>query len=269
MHKKLLFALLVVGLLLILSATVVSANGGPHGDYTPTTDACAGCHRAHTAQGANLLINSGTNGLCLTCHGAGATGALTNVSYGVLEATAGSDTGTALVGGGFDFVGGSAVTSSHADATNLAWGYGTAARGTSADMGDTLDCGSCHDPHGNGNYRILVSNVTTDYDPAGNYSTESWDDLLLTDFCVSCHTTYMESVNTNHEVNVDLGYLSVTPTLPLADDAAADDTLICSTCHYSHGTAAAATGLADDGPSADSALLRMDNRGVCQDCHDK
>jgi len=277
MNKKLVLTsiTIAVGLLLLITNTFVLADGGPHGDFDASTDGCAGCHRAHTATGANLLINASTNGLCLTCHGSSSTGAITNVTHGVLETTStvGSNTGTSLIGGGFNYFNGVAVTSSHSDATSLAWGYGTATRGTTADMGDILDCGSCHDPHGNPGYRLLVSyddgsNFVDDYDPDGNYSTENWENLELTNFCLSCHTAYMEnSANTTHNVNVNIG--SITTTLPLANNGGSNNTIICSTCHFAHGTSSSAGLYSSSGPSADSALLRLDNRDVCMDCHPK
>ncbi len=273
-RKKICLTLLILSLL-YLGVTTVSADGGPHGGFDASTDGCAGCHRAHTANAANLLLSASTNGLCLTCHGASSTGALTNVAYGVLEteANAGSNTGTALNGGGFTYLNGKPVTSSHADVTSLAWGYGTAPRGTTADLGDTLDCGSCHDPHGNPAYRLLVSydggtSFVDDYDPNGNYSTENWLNLELTSFCLSCHTTYMEnSDNTTHNVNTQIG--SITSTLPLANNNGTNNTLICTTCHYAHGTSATAGLYSSSGPSQDSALLRLDDRDVCTDCHPK
>jgi cytochrome c553 len=45
----------------------------------------------------------------------------------------------------------------------------------------------------------------------------------------------------------------------------------CLTCHYAHGSSAAATpapgDLVPEGPAGDSALLFYDNRGVCISCH--
>lgn len=47
------------------SATFVS----PHGPYDMQTDACASCHRAHTAQSTPLLVDAAPQSrLCLTCH---------------------------------------------------------------------------------------------------------------------------------------------------------------------------------------------------------
>jgi hypothetical protein len=44
--------------------------------------------------------------------------------------------------------------------------------------------------------------------------------------------------------------------------------MTCLTCHFSHGTTAAATGFADGaGPTGGSALLYLPNRGVCNNCH--
>jgi len=46
--------------------------------YSPTTDSCAGCHRAHAAQDSYLNSRGTEEGLCLMCHDG--TGAHTNVA---------------------------------------------------------------------------------------------------------------------------------------------------------------------------------------------
>lgn len=174
--KKFLIAL-VLGLLFIAAlATVASADNGPHGGFTATTDACAGCHRAHTAQyGSNSLLIADPEALCLSCHDG--TGAGTNVEHGVYS-QAGSDayTGVAgsvvegvdngsLFGGGFaeakmahswsgkatadaTYNGVSqATTSAHnVGTTGTVWGSGVNGSGTGGGM--VLECTSCHDPHG-------------------------------------------------------------------------------------------------------------------------
>lgn len=106
-------AVLLAGgaLWLLLSASAAFADGGPHqltvnsGTGGLSGD-CAACHRAHTAQAADLLKAS-MPGLCLTCHNG--TGATTDVNNGVQYVPA-SFTGTpatdpvlgALRGGGFE-----------------------------------------------------------------------------------------------------------------------------------------------------------------------
>jgi len=143
---------------------------------------CASCHRAHTAK-AEFLLKAAQPALCYTCH-AGA-GASTNVVDGV-----NAYTNAALRGGGFqnakiDGAGASktmgtvpgahglpiasevvpalgtsvAVTSKHqidGTTSGTIWGNGAVSATVNAGKaGVTLECGSCHDPHGNGNFRIL------------------------------------------------------------------------------------------------------------------
>ena len=175
-----------------------AADGGPHRTtaigagltaLTATTaggNRCASCHRAHTAQGVNLLKQA-QPALCYSCHNG--SGGDADVVDGVMST---DDVPLqALRGGGFEYAlidganafktmgtvpgahglpvaseavpvlaAGVAVTSKHAIdgvAQGTMWGNGA----ISADVampgktGVTLECGSCHDPHGNGNYRIL------------------------------------------------------------------------------------------------------------------
>jgi predicted CXXCH cytochrome family protein len=301
--KKLFTVLLIVGVLLTLSVSFASANGGPHGGYTATTDACAGCHRAHTATSANLLIQADTTTLCLTCHGTAGTGADTNVDDGYFLSTRSPSTeGTAntidnanLLGGGFVNQGGAAVTSTHAADGSMsnAWGFG-ALRGAYGALaaGESLDCASCHDPHGSTNYRIIpttvngVATTVTQVDEgAKSYDTETWA-ANVSNVCVACHTAYHDNAaTTTHNVDVafNAGINSGADNpetvgfggenLPLAGT-----TLVCQTCHFPHGSSSVQTVLAEgatlsgltDGSAVDSsALLRLDNRGVCEVCHQK
>ena len=184
-------AALVVGGV-ILTAGPAMADNGPHVSNQGTTaigssvDGCAGCHRLHASQNEDYQLTSSTEeALCATCHDAGV-GATTDPFNGVAYTAIGNATAVgALRGGGFEYaligsgsatrsdvlssgrlskvantipVRGSAqqVTSSHAVGSNATmWGSG--AISSSANSGSTvkLECTSCHDPHGNGNYRIL------------------------------------------------------------------------------------------------------------------
>jgi predicted CXXCH cytochrome family protein len=185
---------------LILAAVPALADGGPHamaqnnGSLGINADGCAGCHRAHTAQGPFLINAADETALCKTCHGAVAVGSTVDVMTGVqysLRGAAGVG-GTqlgALRGGGFDqarldasnasrlsylrnatsvsqhpkvavLAVAEPVTSSHLAMTEnglanpgIAWGNG--AVGTGAGPAVEITCGSCHNPHGNGQYRIL------------------------------------------------------------------------------------------------------------------
>jgi len=195
---------LILGLLLLLTlpASIVLADNGPHGNYTATTDACAGCHRAHTAVGPKLLVNA-VPALCYTCHGTAGAGADTNVEDGiylerdgVTEPTSEGIVNRGLKAGGFanalmdtSWSGAASsrpTTSSHiADGSaGIVWGNGLIGSGAGI-TGFNLSCTSCHDPHGGAStiggatYRLLRavpvnSNAGTGVDipdePSKNYT---------------------------------------------------------------------------------------------------
>jgi len=334
--------LLVLAFSLLLAVDSGQADNGPHGGYTPTTDACAGCHRAHTAASDNLLINQSPD-LCLTCHGSAAAGAQTNVEDGLFGA------GGDLLSGGFVNYQGVSVTSFHStdNSWQNAWGSGTTwvstydcagchnaesgliwpgaptwgispnawptfpGRGQNVTM--PLTCTSCHDAHGGRNYRLLQQRMhpptMQQEDPPGSVLVTSNETggqnpdqagytpdyvnpryrLGLGDWCTGCHATYHQAVSISpfnaedgkglvtryrHGMNVTLGSLAT--GLPLEQPTGysavqqATDQLFCLTCHFAHGTTVAMNGNAANVlPAGDSALLRIDNRGVCQDCHAK
>ncbi len=316
--------LIFVGLLLVFAKPHrVSADAGPHGGgYTATTDACAGCHRAHVATAESLLMDT-TQTLCLSCHGSTAAGAQTNVIDGVYSQyrnaggtyvnkdTSGTEgtIGAPLNGGGFNYyrVQGqasfSATTSTHSIDGNErgAWGLGSANTGQTADISSGLTCGTCHDPHGSPNYRIIRSSVNGNPVSVSsleggtwNYTAENWGSGMSA-FCAACHTNYLATAPDSADTGYTGGNPSVTHfrhridmpynfegntnpetgwngyALPLANtNQTGGNQVVCTTCHLPHGTSAA------QGPNStaanvtgDSSLLRLDNRGVCEVCHQK
>lgn len=301
--KKILFALALATILLVATASLALANGGPHGGFNATTDACAGCHRAHTATGAQLLTVD-PNTVCLSCHGAAGSGANTNVQGGVYLSTrddaggnynhgaANTPDNSPLLGGRF-----SGATSAHTyDGTSIgAWGDAVNRGAQGAAM--VMNCASCHDPHGNSNYRILNTNINAvavavaqvDENAAKDYDTEQWG-TGQSNVCAACHGAYhrtnagqgsiLDAGTYTHRVDMPFTYgTNVNPetvgfggfTLPLAETGTTNR-VVCQTCHFPHGTTATMTALADDPiivGTNDSALLRLNNRGVCEVCHQK
>ena len=285
-------------------------------------DGCARCHRANTTR-STFLPHTGQSGLCLTCHGPSTGGATTDVVDGVgygagrtKERDGGAATG-ALRAGGFEFaligtaaatretyLWGSAVkvrnqvipvlaapqvsTSTHgrADGTSAPGNGGAVSSGSGAEV--MLECGSCHDPHGNHSYRILRPS------PAGSAASTTAAGVKIPDATVKVYTT------ANYWLSGDVGVPSVVTTV-VAGTAVADgysasiarwctrchqgahlDTTVkmtgttCATCHVAHGSNAnkggAGSGPANgpDNPAAPnrSNLLRIDsNQTVCVMCH--
>lgn len=117
-----------------------------------------------------------------------------------------------------------------------------------------------------------------------NYTTPNYRDGINS-WCAGCHFLYLQTqsspgmpfdaadgngaqIRYRHKVLATTpGSLGLTTSLPLQQPG---DKLACITCHFAHGTNAQITGYASNvAPTNDSALLRLDNRGVCQDCHKK
>jgi len=333
-HRSL--AILVVAIILMMVAPVWADNG-PHGNYTATTDACAGCHRAHTALGDDLLLAGTSYDLCLTCHGADGNGADTDVADGVYlqrDATAESPeegvVNRGLKAGGFlnarmnaswtdTEPSPSPVTSSHIwdESSGIVWGSGDIGSGPGEHL--SLTCISCHNPHGGegGNnsatYRILriipigsgdeqtivfdedPKNYTVD-DATDKYFGQSYDDQIFSDmahWCARCHDRYLAYSGDGHTDSGDPIYayrhISVGSgcgchnmhdgTPPTGNPDYRHNSVSCLTCHVAHGSSALMGNYSGSVPWPDgatapagdsrSALLRVDNRGTCELCHDK
>lgn len=184
MRNKILLALAIVALVALAAPTAAFANFAIHGNYVQDTDACAGCHRAHTSvstitwtdtntpsnQHSALLVTSATEmwQFCYACHDGTSQGADTNVENGIYEGTLYGSQDATLNGGPFDPT---AATSTHVMNGGQwgAWGGGTDGNNNPTDWGTgtgaaiKMDCATCHDPHGSPNYRILKSNVDGEY----------------------------------------------------------------------------------------------------------
>jgi predicted CXXCH cytochrome family protein len=302
---------------MLLAAAPVFADNGPHQQgQSATTDACSGCHRAHTAKAAALLVNSSQTSLCYTCHGTTGTGATTDVQDGVqynpvtltqyVTVTRGTTIAGGLRGGGFDnavinsapatnadpigVLGAPVATLSKHDvgSAGTAWGFGAINSG--AGTGVNLNCGSCHDPHGNGSYRILQANpeniaagnvaiadvtnntyryTTTDYWVPGDTNAPQYL-TNVTAWCAQCHTRYMAPSGSGHTNSGDTIFTYRHATSENLNTP-------CVKCHVAHGSNATmgtnsqAVPLPGQttGRGPDSSLLRINNRGVCEKCHTK
>ncbi len=287
--------------------STAAANGSTNVTVASAGTRCASCHRAHTAQGSYLLRQDGV-ALCTTCHGGGA-GATTDVMDGI--STNGSG---ALRGGGFEYaaIGTHTATKSVSDGTAVdpynggtvsagraygqvipvltlnelttskhsvgevgtIWANGALNSGAGK-TGVTLECTSCHDPHGNGNYRILkaipsdsgaatgvdIPDVTGQYvyttanywltgdsnAPQVNVSTGATPVMVdaftanVAQWCSQCHTRDLASSGSYKTPSGDEIYMyrhRSDRNTKLAGNAN------CITCHVAHGTNAVETNYA-------------------------
>jgi predicted CXXCH cytochrome family protein len=293
------------------------ADNGPHVmGAGRTADTCAACHRAHTAQSAPLLEEPQT-ALCYTCHGSSGAGANTDVEDGVGYPEAGrKGTAGALRGGGFKYAlidsanpsgqqGGKSnpdgvvpvlgsrapVTSTHStdSSSQTAWGNGPISETIDYGKEISLRCGSCHDPHGNGNYRTLrpipeesgagsvkiADTATKAYTTTNYWKVEDPNApgfiADISAWCATCHTRYLSATSYTDSGDAVFTYRH-------RSDQTAQGSANCIQCHVAHGSNAS-VGEADStavhnpegragvpaGPG--SRLLRIDNKGTCQMCH--
>lgn len=170
---------------------------------------------------------------------------------------------------------------------------------------ETLGCGSCHDAHGSPNYRMLAtslpynSNISVKaYAYTGAHAENVYYVSGMNNFCMGCHPAYNAPQGSGEtKFGVDFGgtvsgeayrhSMDVSPasfkvgdvlqplstTLPLEGNDTNYDSnkIMCLTCHTAHGSSQPSvfTDTYDnDGPSnVRNYLLRMENMGVCEDCH--
>lgn len=185
--RKLAFFVVGGAIWILLGATSASGDNGPHlSTVGQLTDRCAGCHRLHSAQAAYVLVED-EPALCYTCHGAGTTGASTDVQEGLgytQNSSAGADTPRtgspgALRGGGFQY----ALVNSHD--SGLTWSANTSTSGNNTRIVKVaaLDTGepttSAHSVNGS---------AQTAWGGGGTFS--STEDVGITGVqltCTSCH----------------------------------------------------------------------------------
>jgi cytochrome c553 len=290
-----------------------------------------------------LLLNE-VESLCRTCHGTGTTGSVLNVFDGTNDAdggglrsggfenarirtddpslpTPGATPATTLTIGVLDAPGEITRSSHSVDGSpQTIWGNGAITGASNPGMaGYDLECGSCHDPHGNGNYRILRSIPSGSAAPTpgyaipdtypksqASYSTSNYfnmtftgsasSDNILKDtsaWCSQCHTRYLASrrapTGPADQSRVDSGdpifkfrHTSSGVSYSSTTGAASNVTRACITCHAAHGSNATAGDYSGSVPlpgvtpaapppagtnTADSRLLKMNTRGMCQKCH--
>jgi hypothetical protein len=92
-------------------------------------------------------------------------------------------------------------------------------------------------------------------------------------WCTQCHTRYLSPNGATDSGDAMYGFRHMSNGTVSAGGSTTMPN--CITCHVAHGSNAAMTGYAgtvsnpDGSANSGSRLLRVDNRGVCQMCHNR
>jgi len=176
----------------------------------------------------------------------------------------------------------------------LIWGNGPVGSGAGQSL--VLDCASCHNPHGNAGptgtatYRILrpipegsgaasgvvIADLTaktyTVDATSGNYWGQNYGttETSLGLWCATCHSRYLAGSGAESNSSGD-------PIFTFRHRTDGSGGVSCMDCHVAHGSSATmgpnsgSVAWPDDTttPSGNnrSSLLRLDNRGICVQCH--
>ena len=273
-----------------------------HSEFSTRTELCATCHVTHAAEGPKLVNAASDTELCKTCHGPGATGSRYSVwdgtqrmKDGTFQASAG---GPVLAGVSNDIWNNKTVTSSHIDATQGPF--------PGSSFSQTIDlqfnCTDCHSPHASFNgYRLLLGYNDQPvwswaYNPTGLLKEQIYYEDFSNSPCFTCHILFEASSASGHTVystddpyrgSVNMyrhtaeatdvtawngGAANPTITMPLEKEKQ----IFCLTCHYPHGTTVGGSVYSSYDKNLDevytdstTALKRMDNSAMCQNCHKK
>lgn len=178
------------------------------------------------------------------------------------------------------------------------------APGTISDRAGGLGCQDCHNPHGSENYRNLLSKMTVRSDLESDVvvkATAATDPLKSRGyaeritylsgsvyFCSACHSDFNQTSGAGsnsitasaqgpeyglspgaagkymHPVNTEMVFDGeyFTTTLPMETGSGVNQ-VVCLTCHFAHGSSK--SGISKRTNS--TALIRLNDQGVCQDCH--
>lgn len=180
-----------------------------------------------------------------------------------------------------------ATTSNHLSGQNTVWGNGpltgTVNPGTVTTSSTKLECGSCHDPHGNGNYRILK--------PVPNNAPSGTTPVTIPDTTVKEYTTTNYWVaadknaydgDVNFRTNQYLGATGITNPTPVlktlsgtttVDKYLANVAAWCTTCHTRYLAPSGSWGSSSGDAvftyrhTGDNVTAMVGNNRNCIQCH--
>lgn len=264
--------------------------------HTSANLVCSECHTMHDTDGDGndsgslddyLLVQTG-DALCLSCHDE----LLAQAPYNTNTTPKVKNAATDLAGGDFIYA---ATDSGSNDGKGHNFGDSMTPAGGSGNV--DLHCVSCHDPHGNSNYRILHSEVNSvtgitvtgvedaDWERTSSSTDHNLYKSGMVTFCGACHSDFHGTANTNASspyvrhpqdktgIESTAALIGTYSTLVPVEDAAAADPatytvsagnseVFCLSCHRAHASAYDNAGRWDF-----AAASGTDTK--CNICHDK
>lgn len=284
-------------------------DNNPHGHYSEHPELCQNCHSTHDAQGARLISEVNPDRLCFTCHDG------TQSKYDVLRGKfKGVDNQFYdSVAGPYGTLEGRVVEAAYEPTSrhdlNIFLYAATGNNIDNIEVADShLSCSSCHDPHGQDNYRNLRSNLQVTLNSNYNVDCTAYSVTGATyekavyvrgavDFCGGCHSDFNQGEDASrkarittdqpgmtlslaslnmymHPVNIDAQYVTDSayhvpvPNELPLEEGTPNGKIICQTCHFTHGTRNTGDHTRRDGYR--STVLKRFNQTVgCEECHDK
>jgi hypothetical protein len=264
-------ALAIAAIVLGLGARAARAGGWHRGESL----VCSDCHTMHNSeQGASmryddsspangapvLLRAANVNALCTHCHD----GSVSDAPDVMGEKSAGYEA-VDPAGGAFPSVLG--VSTDHAHDLGLAMPVTP----PDGDTAVSLSCATCHDPHGNANYRNLQYSpsganrgaplevkVASAIPPNGTNPADAYASANLkyvsgmTQWCLDCHNLYDEATSHPGDRTITGSVIASydwwsgqawenrvrvqSPTDPTPTVPSPDDRVFCLSCHKAHGS---------------------------------
>jgi predicted CXXCH cytochrome family protein len=253
-------AFIVTAVLVTTLAFASAAFAWTHGQFTATTDACAGCHVAHAAEAPKLLKAGPTQThFCYLCHGDGTASAPYDIKDGYTSANGGTTKYVSTAGGFERCWDGSAYktnTSRHnvqgfvlgdesggvtGDVYNYLWIPG----GTNQLTGSGFVCGSCHDPHAGGKAPATVS-----WQPPGSGSAYSITSAVMGNPRLLRTSIFDQTVDTVIFKMATVGtytYEGVTSGVYRVTEYVYGSSAWCGACHDKFDTSTAGDRVAGEG----------------------
>lgn len=187
--------LIAAGTLLLSVGLALSSAGVAWAFHSWETLLCTQCHNVHDGKSSSLLKLEDGNSLCLSCHDASKA-----------EAPYNTDDTPKVVGAQKPLAGGDFKYELESGGSTPGYGHalGSPLPSPGGEWSGPLHCLTCHDAHGNGQYRSLRVSVNNRETPVEGVGDPDWERTAsstdhnaytkgFSKFCGACHEGFFSS----------------------------------------------------------------------------